>query len=93
VEDATMSHRWTSVWGTMFILALALAWGLHAHPEKEHSHATGSVSHDHPKATIKITAEELHQLGGVPPGWQFRFPDGDRTAGRAVFAKLECYRA
>jgi mono/diheme cytochrome c family protein/uncharacterized protein involved in high-affinity Fe2+ transport len=87
-----MSHRWTSVWGTMFILALALAWGLHAHPEKEHSHATGSVSHDHPKAPIKITAEELHQLGGVPPGWQFRFPDGDRTAGRAVFAKLECYQ-
>jgi mono/diheme cytochrome c family protein/uncharacterized protein involved in high-affinity Fe2+ transport len=87
-----MSHRWTSVWGTMFILALALAWGLHAHPEKEHSHATGSVSLDHPKAPIKITAEELHQLGGVPPGWQFRFPDGDRTAGRAVFAKLECYQ-
>ena len=87
-----MSHRWTSVSGAMCILALALAWGLHAHSEGEHSHATGSVSHDHPNAPIKITAEELHRLGGVPPGWQFRFPDGDRTAGRAVFAKLECYQ-
>jgi len=76
----------------MCILALALAWGLHAHSEGEHSHATGSVSHDHPKGPIKITTEELHRLGGVPPGWQFRFPDGDRTAGRAVFAKLECYQ-
>lgn len=87
-----MSHRWTSVWGAMCIVALALAWGLHAHSEGEHSHATGSVSHNHPNAPIKITAEELHRLGGVPPGWQFRFPDGDRTAGRAVFAKLECYQ-
>ena len=87
-----MSHRWTGVSGAMCILALALAWGLHAHSEGEHSHATGSVSHDHPKAPIKITTEELHRLGGVPPGWQFRFPDGDRTAGRAVFAKLECYQ-
>jgi mono/diheme cytochrome c family protein len=87
-----MSHRWTSVWGAMCIVALALAWGLHADPEREPSRAPGSVSHDHPKAPIKITAEELHQLGGVPPGWQFRFPDADRTAGRAVFVKLECYQ-
>jgi mono/diheme cytochrome c family protein len=92
VEDATMSHRWTSVGGGLCIVAFALAWGLHAHPEGEHSRARESVSHDHPNAPIKITTEELHRLGGVPPGWQFRFPDGDRTAGRAVFAKLECYQ-
>jgi hypothetical protein len=36
--------------------------------------------------------EELHSLGGVPPGWEFHFPDGDPSAGRAVFAKLECYQ-
>jgi mono/diheme cytochrome c family protein len=35
--------------------------------------------------------EELHRHGGVPPGWRFAFPDGDPQAGRAVFAKLECY--
>jgi mono/diheme cytochrome c family protein len=87
-----MSHRWTTTWWAMWILALALAWSLHAQPEGKHSHTTGSVSHDHPKAPIKITAEELHRLGGVPPGWQFRFPEGDPAAGRAVFTKLECYQ-
>jgi mono/diheme cytochrome c family protein len=87
-----MSHRWTSVSGAMCILAFTLVWVLHAHPEGEDSHATGLVSYDHPKAPIKITAEELHRLGGVPPGWKFRFPDGDPASGRAVFAKLECYQ-
>jgi uncharacterized protein involved in high-affinity Fe2+ transport/mono/diheme cytochrome c family protein len=87
-----MSHRWTTTWCAMWSLALALAWSLHAQPKGTPSHTTGSVSHDHPKASIKITAEELHRLGGVPPGWQFRFPDGDPAAGRAVFTKLECYQ-
>jgi uncharacterized protein involved in high-affinity Fe2+ transport len=36
--------------------------------------------------------EELHQHGGVPPGWKFSFPEGDPAAGRAVFVKLECYQ-
>jgi uncharacterized protein involved in high-affinity Fe2+ transport len=92
MEGATMNHRWTHMWGTVCILALVLAWGLHAQQAGEHSQATAGASHDHPKAPIKITAEELHRLGGVPPGWQFRFPDGDPAAGRAVFAKLECYQ-
>ena len=87
-----MRERWLRVSGVICMLALALVWGQPAHPEGEHSHATGSGSHDHSKAPIKITAEELHRLGGVPPGWLFRFPDGDPTAGRAVFAKLECYQ-
>ena len=87
-----MSHRWTSVSGAMCLLALTLVWGPDAHPAGEHSHATGSMPHDHPKVPIKITAEELHRLGGVPPGWKFRFPDGDPAAGRGVFAKLECYQ-
>jgi hypothetical protein len=86
-----MSHRWTSVSGAMCLLALALVWSLDADPGEEHAHPTGSMSHDHPKAPVKITAAELHRLGGVPPGWKFRFPDGNLAAGRAVFAKLECY--
>jgi mono/diheme cytochrome c family protein len=36
--------------------------------------------------------EELHQHGGVPPGWEFAIPAGDPTAGRAVFAKFACYQ-
>src|SRR5262245_24290010 len=92
MEDATMSRRWTSMSGAMCVLALALAWSLHAPQAGEHSHAAGTAPHRAPAAPIKITPEELHRLGGVPPGWQFRFPDGDPTEGRAVFAKLECYQ-
>jgi mono/diheme cytochrome c family protein len=87
-----MGHRWVSVAAAVCLLASTLVWGLYAHLDGRPAHATVSVSHDHPKAPIKITAEELHRLGGVPPGWQFRFPDGDPAAGRAVFAKLECYQ-
>jgi hypothetical protein len=92
MEGATMSHRWISVSGALSLLALALVWGLPAHQAEEHAAAAGSTPHNYPKAPIKITAEELHRLGGVPPGWQFRFAEGDPTAGRAVFAKLECYQ-
>jgi uncharacterized protein involved in high-affinity Fe2+ transport/mono/diheme cytochrome c family protein len=92
MEDATMNHRWTSVSGAICILALTLAWSLQAPQAGEHSHTTGTAPHRAPTAPIKITTEELHRLGGVPPGWQFRFPDGDPAAGRAVFAKLECYQ-
>jgi mono/diheme cytochrome c family protein len=52
----------------------------------------GSLSPAHPQAPITITMEELHRMGGVPPGWQFRFPEGDPAAGRAAFAKFECYQ-
>jgi uncharacterized protein involved in high-affinity Fe2+ transport len=41
---------------------------------------------------MKITMEELHRYGGVPPGWQFQLPTGDPVAGRTVFTKLECYQ-
>jgi mono/diheme cytochrome c family protein len=38
-----------------------------------------------------MTMDELHQHGGVPPGWHFTMPPGDPKEGRAVFVKLECY--
>jgi uncharacterized protein involved in high-affinity Fe2+ transport/mono/diheme cytochrome c family protein len=87
-----MSRRWTSTSGAMYILALALTWSLHAAQAGEHPHTAGPTPHRAPTGPIKITTEELHRLGGVPTGWQFRFPDGDPTAGRAIFAKLECYQ-
>jgi mono/diheme cytochrome c family protein len=87
-----MDHSWIRASRAMCLLVLALMWGSHAYPEGQHSHTTGSISPPHPKAPIKITMEELHRLGGVPPGWQLRFPDGDPAAGRATFAKLECYQ-
>jgi hypothetical protein len=40
----------------------------------------------------RITMEELHRSGGVPPDWRFGFPAGDPRAGREVFVKLECHK-
>jgi uncharacterized protein involved in high-affinity Fe2+ transport len=87
-----MSHPWTGVWGGVYVLALTLLWGLNALQAGPHSHAAGTSAHEQRRAPIKITSEELHRYGGVPPGWHFRFPDGDAVAGRAVFVKLECYQ-
>jgi hypothetical protein len=87
-----MRHRWINMWGCVFVLALALTWGLYAHQAGGPSQVGGSASHDRPRGPIKTSMEELHQHGGVPPGWQFHFPDGDAVAGRGLFAKLECYQ-
>ena len=39
---------------------------------------------------VRITMDELHLRGGIPPGWRFALPPGDPKEGRAIFAKLEC---
>jgi sulfur-oxidizing protein SoxX len=57
-----------------------------------HTQAMGISTHEQPRAPVRISMEDLHQHGGVPPGWKFAIPTGDPTAGRAVFAKLECYQ-
>lgn len=44
-----------------------------------------------PRRPMRITMEELHRLGGVPPGWQFTLPEGDSQAGRDVFVMMQCY--
>jgi sulfur-oxidizing protein SoxX len=41
---------------------------------------------------VRVSMEELHRGGGVPPGWRFSWPDGDAKKGREAFAKLECYQ-
>jgi len=40
---------------------------------------------------FRVTMEELHESGGVPPGWIFVPPDGNAAHGRAVFIRLGCY--
>jgi putative copper resistance protein D len=39
----------------------------------------------------RMTMEELHARGGVPPGWSFTPPAGDAARGREVFTRLECF--
>ncbi|GIW43092.1 MAG: hypothetical protein KatS3mg077_0374 [Candidatus Binatia bacterium] len=41
---------------------------------------------------VRVSMEELHASGGVPPGWKFSPPPGDREAGRKAFADLGCYK-
>ena len=43
------------------------------------------------KKPIRISMDELHRHGGVPPGWQFTLPEGDPQAGREAFVTLQCY--
>lgn len=40
---------------------------------------------------IRISMDELHRHGGVPPGWQFTLPAGDPRSGRQAFVDLQCY--
>jgi putative copper export protein len=39
---------------------------------------------------FRVTMEQLHESGGVPPGWIFVPPAGDATRGREVFLRLGC---
>jgi cytochrome c553 len=54
--------------------------------------ATAAKSAAGPRGGVRISMEELHRGGGVPPGWRFSWPDGDAKKGREAFAKLECYQ-
>ncbi|MFQ5899046.1 MAG: c-type cytochrome [Candidatus Methylomirabilia bacterium] len=46
---------------------------------------------DGAQGPIHITREQLHESGGVPPGWYFRLPVGDVEAGREVFIAMKCF--
>lgn len=55
-----------------------------------HKHAA-PVQEETPEAPLRMTMEELHQMGGVPHGWKFVLPPGDPERGRTVFVRMECY--
>lgn len=42
-------------------------------------------------APIRITMEELHRGGGIPPGWKFLLPSGDPMEGKKVYIEMQCY--
>ena len=58
------------------------------HQKKQHSTVLKKAT---PHVPMRITMEELHQRGGVPKGWKFALPKGDRKRGREVFVRMECY--
>lgn len=80
----------------LFIIWLVLVGSIvmsqaQTHTDMQHS----SHMHGHAQETpgpLRITMEELHQHGGVPPGWQFSLPEGKAEAGRQAFIDLSCYQ-
>jgi len=76
---------------TLGVAVLALAPWAGAQEPPGHTHPPGTPAHEHPAEPVRMTMDELHQHGGVPPGWHFTMPPGDPKEGRAVFVKLECY--
>lgn len=81
------------VFGFALVTGLVLAAGGRADEKmRGHAHPPGTPTHEHARAPVRTTMQELHQHGGVPPGWRFTILPGDPKAGREVFAKLECYK-
>jgi len=75
----------TGVGLSVVIGVAAFGWAHEPSPSRT------TAPHQHRKP-VRITMDELHKAGGVPPGWRFTIPAGDATAGRQVFAKLECFK-
>jgi hypothetical protein len=93
VKERSMTMRRMFVAGfAIGVTVLSLA-ARGAYADKDtHTHPPGTPTHEHPKGPARITMEELHKHGGVPPGWQLTVPPGDARAGREIFVKLECYK-
>jgi hypothetical protein len=68
-----------------------LIWNLGTATQEPSHHPEAHRQAAAAKGPVRITPEELHRHGGVPPGWQFSLPPGDLRAGREVFIKMECY--
>lgn len=66
--------------------ALAVATSADTPGHGQHGAAAGARA----RQPVRMTMEELHRHGGLPPGWRFTIPPGDPRAGREMFAKLEC---
>jgi hypothetical protein len=57
----------------------------------EHRHGMPMNSDQGVPAPIRITMDDLHAHGGVPPGWSFAVPPGRAAEGRKVFVAMECF--
>src|SRR4029453_9703880 len=85
--------RWamTNVrWAPVIVTVAMLGGGALA--QAQHQHGAPAAKPAETSEPKRVTMEELHRGGGVPPGWRFAWPAGDPARGREVFAKLECYQ-
>jgi putative copper export protein len=42
-------------------------------------------------SSVRVTMGDLHESGGVPPGWMLTPPAGSASRGRDVFIRLGCF--
>lgn len=73
------------------VLVMLLTTMLQAQQKGDHVHHGGGPADEQSPVPQRMTMEELHQHGGVPPGWQFTLPAGDPETGRQVFIDMKCY--
>ncbi|MET0484444.1 MAG: iron transporter [Candidatus Rokuibacteriota bacterium] len=78
-------------WAAVATLAAVLGGGALAQAQHQHG-APAAKPAAEPSGSKRVTMEDLHRGGGVPPGWRFSWPAGAAARGREVFAKLECYQ-
>jgi hypothetical protein len=79
-------------WMAIGLGVAVLAGGALAQAQHQHGAPAAAKPATDAPAPKRVTMEELHRGGGVPPGWRFAWPAGDAARGREVFAKLECYQ-
>lgn len=87
------SQRCRTAWAWLLILGCALPLVLRLVTiQAQPPHPQHSQEQEHSsRRPLRITMDEMHRSGGVPPGWQFTLPEGDPVAGREVFMMAQCY--
>jgi mono/diheme cytochrome c family protein len=70
---------------TMGLLVAVLACG-----ESPKRPASSAIRPRTSPRSVRITMDALHQLGGVPSGWQLTPLPGDAEAGRRLFREVGC---
>ncbi len=87
-KTRTFLSWWCRSLALVAVLGLGLsAWAQHG----GHSMTTTPPAPTEQPKPIRITMEELHRQGGIPPGWQFLMPPGDPQKGKKVYIAMECF--
>jgi mono/diheme cytochrome c family protein len=72
------------------MLTLAVLVALLACGESTRKPASTAARPRSSPRSVRITMDALHQLGGVPSGWQLTPLPGDAEAGRRTFQEVGC---
>lgn len=85
-------QRCRAAWTWLLILGCALPLVLRSSTIQAQSPQQPKEQEPSSQRPLRMTMDELHRHGGVPPGWLFTLPPGgDPVAGREVFVMAQCY--